>query len=217
MTGRSAVAGALLILVLAACGTSVRSPRGSGPDTSDLNAPSPTPTPPASPTLRPGQKYAAYTQPARIWSLEYPARWYVSDWRASGAAFTSYDPATAQFERPASFESALAIVPPTEIRIHVEMWPNDVGASLSDYVDAWLAPPFQAHGKVTSRSSMVINSQPAVVLEVTEALVSGTTRNAVWVFVALPGSTRVFLIRMFPAESVQRAEFDRMLATFRIF
>ncbi len=207
-------ASALLIMLFAACGTLVGPPGPSGPDTAELNAPSPTPMPQPSPTLRPGQRYATYTDQTLGWSVEYPATWTVSKW-PGGAAFTSYDPATAPFERPASFESALAIVPPTEIRVHVEVWPNDVGATLTQYVDAWVAEAPRNHVSIISRSAGFAANQPSEVVQVSEGLPTGRSRNAVWIFVVPQGTGRAYLIRGFPAESAFRQELDRILATFR--
>jgi hypothetical protein len=168
-------------------------------------------SPSASATHRSHQEFI---HPTGRWSIEYPTESFTRDSRLQGQAFTSYDPATASWEQGRSFESAGANLPQTELRVDVEVWPNESGWDSATYASEVLkAPPHLPRVISSSPLPLAGQQEQDVVLE--EDSPWGFTRRARYVFVPRPDRTHMILIRAWPEDSTQRSELDRMIASFR--
>jgi hypothetical protein len=150
------------------------------------------------------------------WSIEYPDGWFVQPWRRQGASFTSYDPASASFERGVRFETLAANPPISELRFHIEVWPNESGWTSKSYADAFLAEPTTvSHSRLLSRDPTRIGAAEAEVAVLQEESPRGL-REVMYTFVASPTRDRIVLIRAWPAESTLRGSLDLAIRTLRI-
>ena len=158
--------------------------------------------------------YLTYTSAQGGWSVEYPDSWRTATWRVLGASFTSYDPNTAVWEKQFGSAARAGTPPQTEMRVDIEVWPNDKKLTAPAYADEFLnAPPTVSHAQVISRQNVTVSGRGAVLATLSEETPAGS-RSAIYVFVASASQDRLYLIRAFPLDSVQRTRFDHMVVTF---
>jgi len=161
----------------------------------------------ASPTAR-------YSHSAGGWSVDYPSDWQVSPWMLNGAAFTSYDPAQAVFERGVAFETAAATPPTSEVRVQVEVRPTQ-GLDLAAFTGEFLgsAAPADATYRMIETQSASVGGLPAHRLNVYER---GTQlREALyWIFTTDDG--RAFVIHAWPARTTRLAQVQELVDSFKV-
>lgn len=172
--------------------------------------PTPSPVPPGSPgTVR------THSNVTGGWTIDYPAQWWLHFTRnPANNILTSYDAGSAAFQKNWPLETGLGQVPQAEIRVHVEVLDNPQRLTAVEWLKDIEAAP--GSPRISSRQDLTLAGQPAVLYGAEEAMRDGHLRKLVAALVPSRTKEQMYWIVAFPVDSQHRADFDRLLSSFRV-
>lgn len=212
-----AVSGSGRLVGTAAEPTPKPSPSGLRPLPTPPGGPAPAPVP--APTTVPGSRpdLREYTNARGSWRVELPATWrvFAAD-DPAGAIITTFDPTNAAFQNGLDIRTRVGVIPRTELRVNVDVWPNVQRLAVGDWIDQ--VSTGRVDGEVTrlARTNTTIAGQPAVALVQQELSSDRNTRVIDYYILASRDGTRIYVISMHPVDSVRLGEFGALLATFEV-
>ncbi len=178
-------------------------------------------TPPTSPYPTPVLKldYTVTTQGANAivkseggWSITVPKEWFVSSdiVRFGAAVVTNYEP-----DVYGSYTSVVMPRAPARMRVTFEIWSNDKGLSLGEWVTQVFPDGITTH--VTDRTTTTLAGRQAEVLTKDESFGPpplGQQLSRVWI---VPATDQTMLVVSgLPADSTRIADAERVLGTLRL-
>lgn len=193
------------------------SPSGPLPLPTPPGGPPPAPVPP--PTTMPGSRadLRQYTNTSGSWRVEIPAAWRITAADdPAGAIITTFDPRTAVFQNGLDVRTRLGVVPPSELRVNVDVWPNADHLTVGNWVDRASAGRVDGQVKRIDRSNTTISGQPGVVLVQQELSSDRNVRLITYYVVASRDGTNIYVISMHPADSIHAAQFRELLSRFEV-
>lgn len=176
----------------------------------------PAPSPIPQPTTRPGPDASTrlYENAAGGWAISLPADWRVSAGDDPAfAILTSYDPATAAFQRSSDVRRGSAQIPTSELRVSVEAWLNPKALSPAAWVAASASSRTNGTVERLSQAPVTIAGQGGIALVQRELSTDGHARTIEYFVFGSRDASRIYIVSATPFESLRRAQLDAMLAS----